>query len=89
MRIGEAMNSDGACSKPAAEHVRALIVNFRLSAAGRASRTDDSCRRNRPLAVLQVGRPLYLQLQSLNGARRDGGRMTLPYQVDRLMPTHQ
>jgi hypothetical protein len=33
MRIGEAMNSDGACSEPAAEHVRALIVNFRLSAA--------------------------------------------------------
>ena len=53
MRIGEAMNSDGACSEPAAEHVRALIVNFRL---GPVTRLFDLPAREQSLTVQEGGR---------------------------------
>jgi hypothetical protein len=54
MRIGEAMNSDGACSEPAAEHARALIVNFRLGADVRIWRANVGGRRNRPVSAGRV-----------------------------------
>ena len=59
MRIGKAMNSNGACSEPAAEHVRALIVNFRLVADTRIRRLNVGGCLNQSVTASWRDGPLY------------------------------